>query len=228
MFALGVLGRLSNALLARPGSALEKMRMNNWGNLFAWSSVLASLAGTGCSKDQQSEQALAATAAKAIESTLKKPEAAFCEIKFSDGMTSRIDPDLALVAGKRVELLCRKSDASAAAQGCWSALQAQKAGFANEKSFPECLMIVEGRINRTDDKTSGLRFSCGELSTVSVKKVEKLEPTRVRVTYALEAKKEQSKVSAIERACGEVTTVPSEETAALLLKDGERWTLAGH
>lgn len=168
--------------------------MKNWGNLFAWSSVLASLAGAGCSKDQQSdEQALASTAAKAIESTLKKPEVAFCDVKFSDGMTSRIDPDLALMAGKRVELLCRKPDASAAAQGCWSALQAQKAGFANEKSFPECLMIVEGRINRTDDKTSGLRFSCGELSSVSVKKVEKLEPTRVRVTYALEAKKEQGK-----------------------------------
>lgn len=204
--------------------------MKNCGSLLAWSCLaLWTLAGVGCSKEdkQSEEQALTATAVNAIAATLKAPDAAFCDIKLSEGMTSRNDPDAAFV-GMRVELLCRQPDASPTAQACWSALQSQKAGLTRDKSFPECLTILEGRINRTDSKTSGLRFRCGERSSVAVTKIEKLEPTRVRVTYALEAKKEQTKVGAIERACGEVTVVPSEEKTALLLKEGEHWTLAGH
>jgi len=204
--------------------------MKTRGACYAWFILaLAAAASVGCSKEnkESEEQVLSSAAVKAIEATLTKPDGAYYEVKFADGMTSRIDPDLALMAGTRVELLCRKSDASPAAQGCWSALQGQKAGSTRERSFPECLTIFDGRINRSDDMTSGLRFRCGELSNVTVKKIEKLEPTRVRVTYALEAKKDQTKVNAIERACGEVTVVQSKEATALLLKDGEHWALAG-
>lgn len=203
--------------------------MTKCGNLVAWwLAALGALLGA-CSKadGQSEEQALAAIAAKALEGTLQKAEAAYCDVKLGDGWTSRNDPDMAFATGLRVDLLCKKDDAATAAQTCWSTLRAQKAGLTREKPFPECLTILDGRINRTDGSVSGLRFRCGELSKVSVKKVEKLEATRVRVTYVLDAKKTGEKVNAIERACGEVVPVPSEEVTALLLKEGESWKVAG-
>ncbi len=209
----------------------ETKTMFNWREVLTCSVSLAVAFAVGaCAKggQQDEDQALAAAAATAIEATLKKPDAAYCDIKVGEGFTSRNDADLMAISKLRVELFCRQPDAPPAAHSCWSALQAQKAGATRDKSFPECLTMYDGSINRSDGKTSGLRFRCGDLSKVSVKKVEKLEPTRVRVTYVLDAKRETVKVNAIERACGEVTSVPSEETTALLLKDGDRWTLAGH
>lgn len=198
------------------------------GNLLVQALLLAGSCGTmACSKSQPANEddALAAVAATTIEASVPKPESALCEIKFSEGMTSRN------VAGSpfmpRMDGLCRKEDASPATQACWSTLQTQKVGFVLGERFPECLTVLGGSINYVDGTTSGLRFPCGRLSKVAVKKIEKLEPTRVRVTYALEARKEQDKVTAIERKCGEVSVLQTEEKSALLLREGDHWALAG-
>jgi hypothetical protein len=198
-------------------------------NLAAWTLAAVCALSGACSKshEQTEEQALTAAAIKAIEGTIQKPEVAYCDIKLGNDWTSRNDPDLLLGAGMRVELLCKKESASPSAQGCFTTLGAQKAAFTRDKTFPECLTVYDGRINRNDDGISGMRFRCGELTKVSVKKVEKLEAGRVRVTYSLDAKTTTDKVNAIERACGEVSPVPSEEKTALLLKEGEQWKVAG-
>lgn len=202
--------------------------MKLWGNLFMQAVLVTGSYGTtACSKSQQANEddTLTAVAVTTIEASVQKPELALCEIRFSEGMTSRN------VAGSpfmpRMDGLCRKEDASPAAQACWSTLQTQKVGFVIGERFPECLTVLDGSINHVDGTTSGLRFPCGRLSQVAVKKLEKLEKSRVRVTYVLEAKKEQDKVAAIERKCGEVSVLQTEEKSALLLKEGDRWALAG-
>lgn len=200
--------------------------MKRWEcTVMAW--VLCTVGAGGCSKDgsANTEAALTAAAVKAIEQKLQKPEIAYCEIKVGEGMTSRNVAESPI--GPRLDSICRKEDASQPVQACWSVLKEHKVGFPVSQRFPECLTLMDGRVYVNDGRTTGLRFRCGELSKVAVRKLETLEPARVRVTYSVDAKKDESKVNAVERACGEVSVVSSEEKTALLLKSGDIWTLAG-
>ena len=195
--------------------------------------ILASACSQGASatseKTNPNDDPRAASMVAALTAATSKFPEALCSVGFDPPLKAGYRPYGHLRgAGAGLVFVCLPESPDPVLDKCAAELRKQK-GITFDTQRPGCFGgfgVALNRVRGDDGPVDRVAFPCGQMKKITLRSVEDPEPTTSRVKFYYEPDDDQmAAYRALAAACKDVGGMVPSSGEAMLLKDGEKWTV---